>query len=132
MVVREGTRQLNGWDLEAFQEAVTIVDEQPEAGLLTWRGHVTWDGGFLCDSRCRVIPSAPITLPSILFSSDIGSLLLVRSVSGRVVLPPGKVGLLFLLRDELGLVVLSSGEVGALLVLPGSVWGSFLAHHDLH
>jgi hypothetical protein len=79
-----------------------------------------------------VIPSAPITFPSILFSSDIGSLLLVRSVSGRVVLPPGEVGLLFLLRDELGLVVLSSGEVGALLLLPGSVRGSFLAHHDLH
>lgn len=51
MVVREETRRLNGWDLEAFQEAVTMVDEQPEAGLLTWRGHVTWDGGFGLDAR---------------------------------------------------------------------------------
>ena len=51
MVVREGTRRLNGWDLEAFQEAVTMVAEQPEAGLLSWRGHVTWDGGFGLDAQ---------------------------------------------------------------------------------
>jgi hypothetical protein len=40
------TTTLNGWDVEAMTQAITMVKEQPEAGLLTWRGRSIWDGGF--------------------------------------------------------------------------------------
>lgn len=49
------TEILNGWDVEAMTEAVKMIEEQPEAGLLTWRGRVTWDGGFGLDVRTREI-----------------------------------------------------------------------------
>lgn len=42
---------LNGWDVEAVTEAVDGVKEEPEAGRLTWRSRVTWDGGFGLDVR---------------------------------------------------------------------------------
>jgi uncharacterized OsmC-like protein len=49
------TTTLNGWDVEAMTQAVTMVQEQPEAGLLTWRGRSIWDGGFGLDVRTREI-----------------------------------------------------------------------------
>jgi hypothetical protein len=36
-------------------QAITMVEEQPEAGLLTWRGRSPWDGGFGLDVRTREI-----------------------------------------------------------------------------
>lgn len=45
------TTMLNGWDVDAVSEAVQMVSEQPEAGLLTWRGRAVWDGGFGLDVR---------------------------------------------------------------------------------
>jgi uncharacterized OsmC-like protein len=45
------TTTLNGWDVEAMTQAITMVKEQPEAGLLTWRGRSIWDGGFGLDVR---------------------------------------------------------------------------------
>ena len=32
------TTTLNGWDVEAMTQAIEMVKEQPEAGLVTWRG----------------------------------------------------------------------------------------------
>lgn len=46
---------LNGWNLEALNGAVDAVRQQPEAGILTWRGRVTWDGGFGMDARAEEI-----------------------------------------------------------------------------
>lgn len=42
---------LNGWDVEQMQAAIDMVAQQPEAGALTWRSHVTWDAGFGLDVR---------------------------------------------------------------------------------
>lgn len=47
----KSVKELNGWDLEQFQQAVATVDENPEAGKLTWRTHATWDSGFGLDVR---------------------------------------------------------------------------------
>ncbi len=49
------TTTLNGWDVDAVTEAVTLVQDRPEAGLLTWRGQAVWDGGFGLDVRTRQI-----------------------------------------------------------------------------
>lgn len=49
------TTMLNGWDVEAVQGAVAAVKEQPEAGLLTWRGRAVWDGGFGLDVQTNEI-----------------------------------------------------------------------------
>ena len=49
------TTTLNGWDVEALTQAIAMVQEQPEAGLLTWRGRSIWDGGFGLDVRTREI-----------------------------------------------------------------------------
>jgi hypothetical protein len=49
------TTTLNGWDVEAMTQAVTMVKKQPEAGLLTWRGRSIWDGGPGLDVRTREI-----------------------------------------------------------------------------
>ena len=49
------TTMLNGWDVEAVKEAVATVQDQPEAGLLAWRGRAVWDGGFGLDVRTRQI-----------------------------------------------------------------------------
>lgn len=46
---------LNGWDVAAMEEAVAGVRQQPEAGRLTWRSRVDWDGGFGLDVRTRAI-----------------------------------------------------------------------------
>jgi uncharacterized OsmC-like protein len=45
------TTTLNGWDVEAMNEAIEGVRQNPEAGRLTWRGHVSWSGGFGLDAR---------------------------------------------------------------------------------
>jgi uncharacterized OsmC-like protein len=47
--------ELNGWNVEAINEAVGSIKQQPEAGRLTWRGSVRWDGGFGLDVRTRSI-----------------------------------------------------------------------------
>lgn len=47
--------ELNGWNVEAMTQAVEGVKQQPEAGKLTWRSRVTWDGGFGLDVRTREI-----------------------------------------------------------------------------
>jgi uncharacterized OsmC-like protein len=49
------SKELNGWNVEAMTEAVEGVKQQPEAGKLTWRSRVTWDGGFGLDVRTREI-----------------------------------------------------------------------------
>ena len=49
------TTELNGWNLEAMTQAIGGVKQQPEAGKLTWRSRVTWDGGFGLDVRTREI-----------------------------------------------------------------------------
>lgn len=54
---------LNGWDVEAVTEAVHAVEEQPEAGLLTWRGTAVWDGGFGLDVRTREIEQLGEVMP---------------------------------------------------------------------
>lgn len=46
---------LNGWDVGEMNEAVDGVRRQPEAGRLTWRSRVDWDGGFGLDVRTRAI-----------------------------------------------------------------------------
>lgn len=46
---------LNGWDLEEMQTAIDMVAEQPDAGLLIWRSHATWDSGFGLDVRTNSI-----------------------------------------------------------------------------
>ena len=49
------TMMLNGWDVDAMNEAVEAVKEQPESGCLTWRSRVRWDGGFGVNVRTRDI-----------------------------------------------------------------------------
>ena len=46
---------LNGWNIEAMNEAVDAVRQTPEAGRLRWQSEVKWDGGFGLDVRtCRI------------------------------------------------------------------------------
>lgn len=47
--------QLNGWNVQAMTEAVEGIRQQPEAGKLTWRSRVKWDGGFGLDVQVREI-----------------------------------------------------------------------------
>ena len=49
------TTVLNGWDVDAVNEAVEAVRQQPEAGRLTWRSRVIWNGGFGLDVRTEGI-----------------------------------------------------------------------------
>lgn len=55
--------RLNGWDLRGLQEAIDTVERQPEAGLLTWRGHVSWDAGFGVDARTDEIEQLGQAMP---------------------------------------------------------------------
>lgn len=55
MSVTEETRQLNGWDLDSFEETVETVRENPEAGKLTFRSSHRWDGGFAVEGHPREI-----------------------------------------------------------------------------
>lgn len=43
------TTVLNGWDVDAMNEAVEGVKQEPESGRLTWRSRVCWDRGFGLD-----------------------------------------------------------------------------------
>lgn len=45
------TADLNGWNLQAMNEAVESVKQQPDAGKLDWRSRVTWNAGFGLDVR---------------------------------------------------------------------------------
>lgn len=47
--------ELNGWDVNAMNEAIEAVRKQPEAGRLSWRSRVTWDGGFGLDVHTEEI-----------------------------------------------------------------------------
>jgi uncharacterized OsmC-like protein len=49
------SKDLNGWNLDAMKQAIDEVEKLPEAGRLTWRSHVNWDGGFGLDVRTRQI-----------------------------------------------------------------------------
>ncbi len=53
--VTEQTTKLNGWDLEEFQQTIEAVEEQPEAGKLTWRSRAEWDSGFGLDVHTEEI-----------------------------------------------------------------------------
>ena len=57
------TTQLNGWDVTALNEAIDAVRQQPEAGRLTWRSRVSWDGGFGLDVRTESIEQLGQTMP---------------------------------------------------------------------
>lgn len=48
---RDEDGTLNGWNIAEFESTVETVKDQPEAGLLRWRSHVRWDGGFGLDAR---------------------------------------------------------------------------------
>jgi uncharacterized OsmC-like protein len=54
---------LNGWNLEAFRETVVTVESNPEAGRLTWRGRVRWDGHFGMDARAEEIEQLGEVIP---------------------------------------------------------------------
>lgn len=54
---------LNGWDLDDMTAAIDGVAEQPEAGLLTWRSHATWDAGFGLDIRTDSIEQLGERMP---------------------------------------------------------------------
>jgi uncharacterized OsmC-like protein len=56
-------RNLNGWDLDAVEQAVEGVRQEPAAGHLTWRNRVTWDGGFGLDVRTRDITQLDQVIP---------------------------------------------------------------------
>lgn len=57
------TTVLNGWDVEAMNAAVGEVRANPDAGLLTWRGKVTWHGGFGLDARTESIEQLGESIP---------------------------------------------------------------------
>lgn len=56
-------KMLNGWDLEAMEAAVEEVKRRPDAGRLTWRGRVRWDGGFGMDARTEEIEQLGQVMP---------------------------------------------------------------------
>ena len=55
--------ELNGWTIEAMTEAVDGIREHPEAGRLTWRSKVAWDGGFGLDVHTRSIQQLGDVMP---------------------------------------------------------------------
>ena len=54
---------LNGWNLESFRETIATVESNPEAGRLTWRGRVSWDGHFGMDARAEEIEQLGEVIP---------------------------------------------------------------------
>jgi uncharacterized OsmC-like protein len=54
--------ELNGWEIEALNETIEAVKNQPEAGKLAWRSHVDWDSGFGLDVHTREIEQSGQTL----------------------------------------------------------------------
>lgn len=55
MATRQGTKQLNGWNVEEVGAAVEAVRENSDAGKLTFRFETGWDGAFGVDGRTRDI-----------------------------------------------------------------------------
>lgn len=47
------TGHLNGFDLDALQDTVRTMQQQPEAGKVTFRGSTTWAGGPAGDGRAE-------------------------------------------------------------------------------
>ena len=47
--------ELNGWNLDAMNEAVETIKQQPEAGKLAWRSSLNWDEGFGLDIQTNEI-----------------------------------------------------------------------------
>lgn len=45
----------NGFNVDQFQATVAAVQQQPEAGKLTFRAGYTWNGGFAGDARLEAI-----------------------------------------------------------------------------
>lgn len=56
-------QRLNGWNVEAMEEAVEGVRNQPEAGRLTWRSRVVWEAGFGLDVRTEAIEQMGQVIP---------------------------------------------------------------------
>lgn len=54
---------LNGWNVEAMNEAVDAVRKNPAAGRLRWRGRASWDGGFGLDVHTEAIEQLGQALP---------------------------------------------------------------------
>ena len=54
---------LNGWDLDAFRQTVATVESSTEAGRLTWRSRVTWDGHFGLDAHTEAIEQLGQVIP---------------------------------------------------------------------
>jgi uncharacterized OsmC-like protein len=54
---------LNGWNLDEFRETVATVESNPEAGRLSWRGRVRWDGHFGVDARTEAIEQLGEVMP---------------------------------------------------------------------
>ena len=63
MAVEERATRLNGFGLEQFEETGEAVKRQAEAGKLTWRGRVRWDGGFGVDARTGTIEQLGERMP---------------------------------------------------------------------
>ena len=46
---------LNGWNIDAVNEAVENIRQMPEAGKLKWKSQLNWDAGFGLDIRTNKI-----------------------------------------------------------------------------
>jgi uncharacterized OsmC-like protein len=55
--------KLNGWIVEDVADAIAMIDENPEAGTLTWRSRAVWDGGFGLDVRTQEIEQLGESMP---------------------------------------------------------------------
>lgn len=55
MAEEQTETRLNGWIVEDVAGAISMIDENPEAGKLTWRSTAVWDGGFGLDVRTQEI-----------------------------------------------------------------------------
>lgn len=51
----ETRSEINGWNLADIEEAVSMIEAEPEAGKLVWRSRASWDAGFGLDVRTESI-----------------------------------------------------------------------------
>ncbi len=56
-------QRLNGWDLQALQDAIATTEANPEAGRLVWRGRVNRDAHFGIDAHAEAIERLGGTIP---------------------------------------------------------------------
>ena len=58
-------KELNGWNLEQFQSVVSgkMVEENPEAGRLSFQTRKKWDDGFGVDGHTEKIGMLDQTIP---------------------------------------------------------------------